>query len=565
MPTATATSKMFIPADFDAGDWTRIEPLFDELEKDPAKDLARWLARYSELSAALAEEENRRYVAMTCKTDDPEREKAHLHFQTEILPKCKPRWQALKKKFAAHPQRKKLPKARFALFTQHTENEIEIFRDANVPIEAKDAELSQQYQKICGAQTISFDGKEQTLPMMAKYLEETDRLVRQKAWEAIIQRRLNDREAIDAIYDEQIKLRTEIAKNAGFENYRDYAFRMRGRFDYTPEDCLRFHESVALLVVPALRKRHERRQKLLNVSVLRPWDLSVDPHGRPPLRPFTETKQLVDGCRSIFKKVHPDFAKKFEQIRKKGYLDLESRKGKAPGGYMTVFDVERMPFIFTNAAGLHRDVQTLLHEGGHSFHSLLCGKDDFHFNRGYPIEFAEVASMGMEMLGQPFLQEFYPKEEANRARAKHLEDMLDIFPWICTIDAFQHALYTDPGHSREDRRRTWLDLRARFKGAEEWSGYDEAHATGWQRQNHLFTVPFYYVEYAIAQMGALQVWLNARKSRTGAVAKYRAGLSLGWTRSLPELFKAAGLKFDFSARTLKPLINAVMEELESLE
>lgn len=555
MPAAPAQALRRARA-FDAGDWSQIEPRFDALERDPAKSLPKWLAAYSDLAAALAEEENRRYVAMTCHTDDPDREKAHLHFQTEILPKCKPRWQALKKKLLAHPQLSKVPAA-YRMFLQHTRNEVEIFRDANVPLEAKEAELSQGYQKICGAQMISFEGKDHTIPMMGKYLEETDRARRHGAWEAIQNRRLQDKAEVDRIFTDLVSLRSRLAKNAGFANYRDYAFRMRGRFDYTPEDCLRFHDSVAKIIVPALRARHSVRAKQLGVDRLRPWDLSVDPLGRAPLRPFRKTTELVDGCRAIFKQVHPDFAKKFDAIRKRGYLDLESRKGKAPGGYMTVFDVERMPFIFTNASGLQRDVETLLHEGGHSFHSLLAAKHDFLFNRNYPIEFAEVASMGMELLGAPYLDEFYSKDEARRAYVKHLEDMLSIFPWICSIDAFQHRIYQGA-----ERKEAWLEIRARFQGLEDWTGYEEARAQEWQRQNHLFTVPFYYIEYAIAQMGALQVWLNAKKNRRQAIAKYRAGLSLGWTKSLPELFRGAGLKFDFSERTLAPLIQAVMKELE---
>ncbi|MBI2201556.1 MAG: hypothetical protein HYU43_06405, partial [Armatimonadetes bacterium] len=371
-------------------------------------------------------------------------------------PKCKPRWQALKKKLVGHPKRKGLP-AIYRVFLQHTKNEIEIFRDENVPIEAKEAELQQQYQKVCGAMTVTFDGREQTLPMMAKYLEETDRAKRQAAWETTVRRRLQDRETIDKMFDELIALRTKIATNAGFANYRDYAFRMRGRFDYTPEDCLRFHDAVEKRVVPALRERHRIRARKLGVDPLRPWDLSVDPLGRPPLRPFEKTRDLIDGCRRIFHKVDPDFAKKFDAFRKRGYLDLESRKGKAPGGYMSVFDVERMPFIFMNAAGRQDDVETLLHEGGHSFHSLLAAKHDFLFHRNYPIEFAEVASMGMELLGAPYLGEFYEEEEARRAVEYHLEFLLTLFPWICSIDAFQHQVYQGA-----DRQKAWIEIRDRI-------------------------------------------------------------------------------------------------------
>jgi oligoendopeptidase F len=273
----------------------------------------------------------------------------------------------------------------------------------------------------------------------------------------------------------------------------------------------------------------------------------------------------MDGCGRIFKKVHPDFAKMFDFIRSKGYLDLDSRKGKAPGGYQTVFEVERVPFIFSNSAGLHGDVETLLHEGGHSFHSIQCRHHDPRFNRDYPTEFAEVASMGMELLGQPYLEEFYSKKDADRARAHHLEGLLSTYAWVATIDAFQHWVYTDPDHSRVDRKNAWLDLRHRLGGAEDWTGYEEAKSYNWHRQLHLFTVPFYYIEYGIAQTGALQVWRNAKKNRKTAIAKYRSGESLGWTRPLPELFKASGLKFDFSEKTIGPLVKAALADLEKLD
>ncbi len=545
---------MAVP-DVAARGWAGLRPRFDALEKDPAPDLTAWLARYSTLSAALSEAECRRYAAMTRHTDDPAKTRAHLYFQTRVLPRCKPRWQALKRKLLAHPGLRGLPRD-YAVFLKHTRNEAALFRKANVALEAREAALVQRYQKRCGAQTVTFDGREQTLPMLSKVLEETDRSRRQAAWEAVARRRLRDRHAIDGLFDRLFSLRTRIARNAGFRNFRDYAFRRMGRFDYTPADCMRFHKAVEKTLVPALRARQARRAERLGVGTLRPWDLAVDPLGRPPLKPYATTAELVAGCRRIFGRVHPDFGRKFDRIRAKGYLDLESRKGKAPGGYMCGFDAERMPFIFVNGAGRHQDVQTLLHEGGHAFHTLLAYGQDFHFNQGYPIEFAEVASMGMELLAAPHLDAFYAEADARRAREQHLEAMLDLFAWIATIDAFQHQVYLG-----QDRQAAWAEVRQRFKGADDWTGYGAEHAALWQRQGHLFGSPFYYIEYAIAQLGALQLWVNAGRDRRKAIARYRAALSLGWTKPLPELFKAAGLRFDFSERTLAPLVEAVMREL----
>ncbi len=556
----------WVPAGLNFDDWKQLAPLFDELEKNAAtKDLRAWLQDWSEFESAWNEESSRRYVAMTCDTENAEKEKKYLHLETVIGPLGKPRWQKLKKLYLDHPKRKSLPKDRYGMMDRFIANEFELYREENIALEATDTELRQKYQKITGAMMVTYDGREQTLQQMGRYLEENDRARRQEVWELIVRRRLQDSAALEDLYDEMVKLRTQIGRNAGFKDYRDYTFRAKGRFDYTPKHCHDFSKANEKSVAPALRRRHQRRKKLLGVDVLRPWDLGVDPEGRAPLRPFQTMDELMDGCGRIFRKVHPDFGKMFDYIRSKKYLDLDSRKGKAPGGYQTVFEVERVPFIFSNSAGLHRDVETLLHEGGHSFHSLQCRHLDPRFNRDYPTEFAEVASMGMELLGQPYLEEFYPKKEADRARAGHLEDLLSTYTWVATIDAFQHWVYTDPGHSRADRKNAWLVLRRRLGGGEDWSGYEEAQSYNWHRQLHLFTVPFYYIEYGIAQTGALQVWRNAKKDRKKAIAKFREGESLGWTRSLPELFRAAGLKFDFSEKTIGPLIKTALADLEKMD
>jgi oligoendopeptidase F len=555
-----------VPRDLDFDDPSDLGPLFDDLERrSGTRDLRAWIRDWSELESAFNEEGSRRYVAMTCDTASAAKEKAYLHFETVVSPVLKPRWQALKKIYLAHRGRRCLPRAVYGVMDRMIETEAKLYREENVVLEAKDAKLRQRFQKIAGAMTVRFDGREQTLQQVARHLEETDRPRREEVWRLVAARRLRDRDALDGIYDEMVRLRTRIARNAGFENYRDYIFPAKGRFDYGPRHCADFLRANERAVVPALRLRHERRRRLLGVDVLRPWDLAVDPAGRAPLRPFKSIRALVDGCSRIFRRVHPDFGRMFEYVRGKGYLDLDSRKGKAPGGYQTVFDVERVPFIFSNSAGLHRDVETLLHEGGHAFHSLQCREREPRFNRDYPTEFAEVASMGMELLAQPYLEEFYDPAEADRARASHLEDLLTTYPWVATIDAFQHEVYTRPDLSVRGRREAWVGLRRRLGGGESWEGLEPALASNWHRQLHLFTVPFYYIEYGIAQTGALQVWRNAKRDRARAIAKYRAGESLGWTRPLPALFRAAGLRFDFSERTIGPLVREALRDLEAID
>lgn len=553
----------FVPPGLDLGVWENVELLFSELEtrkigSRPA--LERWLRDWSELEAALDEEGSIRYARMTCQTDDPERERAYLHFIEEIEPKMKPRFQRLRERYTESTVRKELPPS-YHVLDRSIANLVALFREENVPLEMEEAKLAQGYQKIVGAMTVQFQGQEQTLQQMVRYLEEPDRAVRRAAWELSEERRLADREEIEVIYDKLLALRERIACNAGFTNYRDYAFRRRERFDYTPEDCLRFHQAVEEQVVPLLREIQKRRQAEMGVEPLRPWDLLVDPRARPPLRPFTRARELVEGCEEIFRRVGEELGRAFRRLRELGLLDLESRKGKAPGAYSLTLAEKRLPFIFANFVGRDDDLRTMLHESGHAFHALAAREQPLHLYRGSPLEFAEVASMGMELLGGEHLEVFYRKDQAARSKREHLERIVRLLPWIATIDAFQHWLYTHPGHSRGERRAKWLELRRRFGGIESWEGYEEALENQWQRQLHLFEAPFYYIEYGIAQLGALGVWQNAKRDSQEAIAAYRRALALGGSRPLPELFAAAGLRFDFSSGTVAGAAQALRAEL----
>jgi len=559
--------RRFVPADADMGDWRQIEPLFDQLDARPIdtpEQLGGWLLDRSELAACLMEEGSRRYVAMTCQTDDVEREKAYLHFVEQIEPRCKPRWHRLNERYVASAARSGLARERYHVLDRSTTAAVALFRQENVPLQTEETKLDQQYQKTCGAMTIEYDGREQTLQQMARYLEEPDRKVRQEAWELLVRRRLQDRDRLDDIFDEMIRLRTRIARNAGLESFRDYQFKAYERFDYTPRNCFAFHEAVEQVVMPAKWAVQARRLELLGVDPLRPWDLSVDPLGRPPLRPFASADELCRRCSQIFHRLDPALGTQFDEMVRAGWLDLESRKGKAPGGYQCTFDESRRPFIFMNAVGLHRDAETLLHEGGHALHALACREEPLVQYRHCGMEMAEVASMGMELLAYDHLDVFYQGDDLTRARREQLEGILLTFPWVATIDAFQHWLYTNPDHDRAERTRQWLSLMKRFGGIEDWSGYEPARAAQWQQQLHLYSVPFYYIEYGIAQTGALQLWLNARRDLPTALRQYREALALGGARPLPELWEAAGLRFDFSEATLRPLVEAVVAELVKL-
>jgi len=455
-----------------------------------------------------------------------------------------------------------LDERRYEIYTKEIRTDLELFVEENIELETKVDLLSQEYQSICGAITVEFEGKERTLPEMGKYLLDPERPLREKAWKASAKRRLKEKNKLDELFDQMLVTRNAIAKNAKFDNYCQYKFKALHRFDYTSEDCIAYHQSVEHIVVPLWAQILEKRKRQMKVDALRPWDTSVDPLGRQPLKPFEDVKDLITGCQDVFHKVNEELGSQFAQMVESGLLDLENRKGKAPGGYQSTLNESRKPFIFMNAVGIDSDVRTLLHEGGHAFHSLACSHDELLDYRHGPMEFNEVASMGMELLADPYLDTFYTEDDKKRSCATHLEDIIFTLVWVATIDAFQHWIYLNPSHDAEERRQQWLAIRKRFSGGVvDWSGFEEEHANLWHRQLHIFEVPFYYIEYGIAQLGALQLWLNSKIDQSKALKQYRSALYLGGSKPLPELFETAGLKFDFSENTITPLIEAVQQEL----
>ena len=558
-------ARTFLSADVNLGDWNQLEGYFTDLRArnltSPA-DLEKWLDDLSELQAAISEEFSARYIEMTCHTDDPAREKAYLDYVENIMPRCEPEYFELSRKYLASPGRAGLDSKRFFVYDRAQEKEVAIFREENIPLQTQDEVLSQQYQKICGEMSAEFDGSEQTLPQLARYVEETNRDVRRGAWSASIGRQKQDREKLETIFDEMVRLRTQMARNAGFENFIDYQFDRLGRFDYTPGDCHRFHETVKKIVMPLKQKLREKRRSALGLEKLAPWDLEVDLQGREPLRPFETSEQLIEGTSRIFANVDGSFTRDFDVLRKKSLLDLDSRKGKAPGGYQSTLDEARLPFIFMNATSRNQDVFTLLHEGGHAFHALATREEPLVAYRGAPIEFCEVASMGMEMMACERLDAFYNHVDARRARLMHLTDVVILLPWIMRVDAMQHWMYSNPDHTRAQREEHWLKLDADFGDDLDWSVHPEWRGTSWVSKLHFFCVPLYYIEYAIAQLGALQLWVNYQMDAASTVAAYRKALALGNSRPLPELFETAGIRFAFDEALIAPLVEKVSQALE---
>jgi len=565
---ATVPRRHFVPQQIDVSDFAPLETLYRTLlfrPIDSIEQLDRWLEDFSELTSVVDEYASRRYIDKSCHTDDEAIKRRYLQFVEQVEPRIKPMVFQLQKKYLQSPYVEQLPQ-RFAMLARNWLADVELFRDQNVPIETEITRRVTAYDQINGRMTVRFRGQDLTMQQMARFQEEPDRLTRREAWEAAARRRLVDRDGVESIFDALLPLRHQLAQNAALSDFRAYQWKANKRFDYTPQDCLRFADAIAETCMPVVHRLDHQRMLDLGLEKLRPWDIAVDPKGRPPLRPFDETQidVFLDRTREIFQNLSPDLAADFDALRARGNLDLQSRHGKQPGGYLMPLEESRQPFIFMNAAGLQRDVETLLHESGHAFHHLAVSREDIVFLRTAPMEFCEVASMSMELLGSEHLGVFYDPPEAARARRNLIEGVIRFLPWMATIDCFQHWIYTHPNHDRAQRCRVWLDLMDRFGSKLDWTGWQTVRESYWQRQTHLFRSPFYYIEYGIAQLGAVQLWLAARKNRTAALQRYRDALALGGTRPLPDLFAAAGIVFDFSEKTLRPLISSLEEELNRL-
>jgi oligoendopeptidase F len=556
----------FIPEDFDASSWENIEPYVDDLIQrnlSCSSCLEKLISDSSNLAEHISETGALLYIGMTCDTENETKKNDFLNFVENVRPKLSKFSDKLNRRIAEHPSVGDLPD-RYDLMIRGIKSDIDIFREENIPLGVEQTKLVTKAQGITGGMTVEFEGEERTFPEMKAFLESNNRSMREKAWKSMVSRWMNDSEELSEIFDELIKIRHEIAKNAGFDSYTNYMFKAMHRFDYTVEDCLTFHNSIEKVCMPIVREINEKRRSSFNLEILSPWDVNEksgsgpDIEGKNPLRPFENVGEMVQKLSELFHKMSRDLGNKFDKLVEMDTLDLETRKGKAPGGYQYYLEKSRVPFIFMNAAGLQGDLETMIHESGHAFHSLYCGHLDLIDERNYPIEFAEVASMSMELLTQDEWQIFYDNDdEVNRAILSHLEGVVFLLPWIATIDAFQHWIYANPNHTREERTEYWLSLRDRFGSKMDWKDNEDFRELSWQQQGHLFGVPFYYIEYGIAQLGALQLWQTHRESPEKALKDYENAMKLGNTKILPELFAAAELKLGFDEKHVDSLINEV--------
>ncbi|WP_019948333.1 M3 family oligoendopeptidase [Hymenobacter aerophilus] len=561
--------RQYLPETFAVTDWAAIEPYFTELrdrEITSAAELERWLLNRSELEAALSEDLAWRYIRMTCDTQDAARTEAFQFFVNEIEPHVAPYDHALNEKMLASEFLSELDEARYRVFIRSVRQALEIYRPENIALKTEISTQQQQYAALAGAMTVTLDGEELTLPRAADRLKSPDRQVRETAWRAVQERRLQDAKPLDELFTRLIGLRHQVALNAGFANFRDYMFAALGRFDYTPQDTLNFHRAIRETVVPLIDNLDLERRQDLNLPELRPWDLDVDVSGQAPLRPFETGAELLEKTTVVFDRLDPFLGQCLRTMGQMGNLDLESRKGKAPGGYNYPLDETGVPFIFMNATSSLRDVVTMLHEGGHAVHSFLTRRLPLGADKHPPSEVAELASMSMELLSLDHWDVFFSDpDELRRAKRTHLESVLETFPWVATIDKFQHWVYEHPTHSEQQRHARWVELFDEFnQRTVSWQGLEHIKPYLWQKQLHLYEVPFYYIEYAMAQLGAIAVWRNYRQNPQAALQGYQRALALGYTAPIGDIYAAAGIRFDFSTEYLRTLADFVQDEMARL-
>ena len=559
----------FIPGNLVITSWESIEPFFKELlerEIKSKQQLEKWLLDMSELEAAISEDACWRQIKMTCDTTDKKLEEAFNFFCMEIQPKIQPYADALNKKLIGLSFTNELEQKKYFTYLRSVKKSIELFREENIPIQAELAVLQQQYGMITGKMMVEVNGQAYTLQQAAKFLESHDRKLREEVYRKINARRLEDKDILDKLFSQLVEKRNQVALNAGFKNYRDYKFKELGRFDYTKEDCFKFHDSVKQHVLPLANKIYAHKKQKLQLADLRPWDVEAEPEGTKPLTPFQTGSELLNKSIECFTQLRPFFGDCLKQMNEMHHLDLESRNGKAPGGYNCPLAESGAPFIFMNAAGQMHDVTTMLHEGGHAVQSFLTHTLELNAFKEYPMEIAEVASMAMELFTMDYWEVFFDnKEDLKRAKEHQLERVITIFPWIAVIDKFQHWIYENPNHTVEERTKRWIEILNDFSDdVINYSGLESFRENAWQKQLHLYEVPFYYIEYGIAQLGAIGLWMQYKKNPEQALDNYMNALSLGGTKTLPELYKAAGLTFDFSSENIKSLMDFVSEEMEKL-
>lgn len=566
----TRPERTFLPDHFTVDKWENVEQYFIDLEHrsiDTKAEFEKWISDQSELEAVISEDLAWRYIKMTIDTKDKELADGYAFFVKEIQPHLEPYSFRLNKKLSTSPFKSEFKDEAYKIYFRGIDTAIKLFREENIPLNMELAEKSQIHGAVSGAQSIEHDGEKITMQKASSLLKENDETLRKTIFDKMAARRAEDTEQLDELFTELIQLRHKVATNAGYDNFRDYMFDELGRFDYTKEDCFDFHQSVKDEIVPLVKQFSQKKAELMGKEKLKPWDSQVDPLGREPLKPFKDGKELLEKTIVIFDKIDSYFGDCLRTMEAMGYLDLDSKDGKSPGGYNYPLYEIGVPFIFMNSVGSQRDLITMIHEGGHAIQSFLTRDLELTSFKSFPSEVAELASMSMELLTMDYWDEFYDnQEDLKRAKIEQLETVLEVLPWVATIDEFQHWIYENPMHSKEERKTKWISLLDEYgTGTTDWTGYEDVRAYSWQRQLHLFEVPFYYIEYGMAQLGALAIWKNSKEDFEKTIADYKKAMALGYTKSIPGVYEEANITFDFSKKNIKELAEFVESELKEYE
>lgn len=561
--------RKYTPHDINLCDWDAVRAIYDELLNRPiynAEELEKFYLDVCDFTSALTEEYCRIQLATSLDTEDSEARKRFQHFNANIMAPASEYGTRLDNRFLDSPYSNDLDPDRYEQLKRLLKNSRDLFHKQNIPLQVEDSQLSEEYNQISGGMSVEFQGKRRNLTEMSVYQKSTDRNLRESAWRISAECRMEHVDAVNNIYGRMIGTRHRMAEIAGFKNYRDFRHLRLNRFDYEPSDCARFHETIEACVVEPFLKRQRLRKERMGLARLRPWDLSVDVYGREPLKPFSTQDELVTGCAAILDRIYPRLGDTLRLLQTYGNLDLMTRQNKAPVGFNMPLDETRVSFIFMNATGHHSDVIVLLHESGHAIETRACINQDIHQYRHTPQEWGECASQAMELLALEHLDVFYPNpDDQKRCMIEKLESILVSLIYTARIDAFQHWIYTHPDHTAEHRAEEWMALSRRFPTGADGSGLDNIIRWHWQAIPHLFIVPFYYIEYGIAQLGALQVYRKAKEEGFSALEKWLETMKLGYSRSIPELYERAGLQFEFYGDAAAELIEFVVNEIERLE
>jgi oligoendopeptidase F len=563
-------NRIFLPENYTITNWISLKPYYENIENrliSSQDDFIKWLRDRSELESFVSENFAWRYIKMTCNTADEELQQSYQDFVENIQPQLAVYGDILNKKTLEYADEWKIEEEGFAIMLRGIKESVKLFREENIALYTEVQLKQAEYQSITGSMNVLINGEEMTMPKAGTLLQSTDRTLRETAWRAISDRRYVDREKLNQNFSDLLSLRDKIAKNADFENFRDYMFSAMGRFDYSPQDCFDFHEAIAEAVVPMVNAMETERKRDLGYDRYMPWDSKVDTQGREALKPFTNGGELLDKAEVCFAQVHPEFASYIKTMREMGHFDVESRKGKAPGGYNYPLEETGVPFIFMNATDSVRDMVTMVHEGGHAIHSFLTRGLPLNAYRNPPMEVAELASMSMELISMEHWDAFFENpDDLKRAKVDHLKDILSTLPWIATVDKFQHWIYENPNHTLEERAEKWTIILSELgDSVTDWKGLENYKKYSWQRQLHIYEVPFYYIEYGMAQLGAVSIWKNYKTDPVKGLQQYQKALSLGYTKGIKEIYDAAGIRFDFSKSYITELMNFVKAELEKLK